>query len=64
VTYWAETNYFKAYLKYDFYARKFLKVQPDYSAELQMAIANNLSHFDADTLFSVLGVSCPPQLEF
>lgn len=57
-------NYFKAYLKYDFYERKFLRVKPDYRDELQMAITNNLSHFDADTLFSVLGVPCPQQLEF
>lgn len=57
-------SYFKAYLKYDFYERKFLRVKPDYREELQMAITNNLSHFDADTLFSVLGVPCPQQLEF
>lgn len=57
-------NYFKAYLKYDFYARKFLNVQPDWRAELQTAVSNNLSRCDADMLFAVLGVPCPPQLAF
>ena len=54
--------FFKAYLKYDFFARKYLQVTPDYKAELRQAIANNLSPFDAEELFSILGVECPAAL--
>lgn len=57
-------NLMKAYLKYDFYARKYLQITPDYREELQMALANNVSQTDADTLFSILGVEQPQTLRF
>lgn len=56
--------YFKAYLKYDFYARKFLRVTPSWQEELLSAQANNLSPFDADMLFNILGVQQPVELSF
>ncbi len=55
-------NYFTAYLKYDFFARKYLKIQPSYQDELEMAKCNGISAFDIEFLFQVLGVERPIQL--
>lgn len=57
-------NYFVAYLKYDFYSRKSLKISPTYQAELEAAKQNNVSLFDIDQLFEMLGVDKPEQLVF
>lgn len=57
-------HYMKAYLKYDFFARKHLNVSPTWQEELSQALANNLSQADATILFDILGVSQPAQLTF
>ena len=49
-------SYFLAYLKYDFFFRKSLRVQPSYLDELNQAVANGVSQFDIDQLFALLGV--------
>ena len=52
-------HYFLAYIKYDFYARKYLKVSPSWQEEL--AIAHNLgvSASDISELFKILNVQVP-----
>ena len=55
-------SYFAAYIKQDYFAKKCLRIEPDWQAELDTAVANNLSPTDAQTLFSVLGVPCPEAL--
>ncbi len=48
-----------AYLKYDFYKRKFLNVSPSYQQELDNAKACGLSKYDTQQLFSILNVDNP-----
>lgn len=55
-------HYFLAYIKYDFYARKFLRVSPDWREELALAQSTNLSPTDCDMLFDILGVQRPAEL--
>ena len=55
-------HYFLAYLKFDFYARKYLRISPDWEEELQLAQVTNLSPTDCDMLFDILGVACPSEL--
>ncbi len=51
--------YFMAYIKYDYFSRKYFKTFPTYSDTLAMAIETGLSDFDIEQLYSVLGVSRP-----
>ena len=46
--------YLLAYIKYDFYHKKYLKITPDYQEELQNARNNNVSYADIQTLFNFL----------
>ena len=55
-------HYFLAYLKLDFYARKYLRISPDWREELLMAQSTNLSPLDCDMLFDILGVERPAEL--
>lgn len=55
-------HYFLAYLKLDFYARKYLRISPDWREELLMAQSTNLSPLDCDMLFDILGVERPVEL--
>ena len=55
-------NYFMAYLKYDFFTRKFLKISPAYSEELENAKNNGVSQFDVQQLFEILNVEKPEKL--
>lgn len=57
-------HYFAAYIKNDFFAKKFLRIEPDWRQEFQMAVDNNLSPHDADMLFNILGAPCPDALRF
>ena len=57
-------SYFAAYLKNDFFAKKFLRINPDWQMEFQTAVANNLTPTDASLLFQTLGVPCPDALRF
>ena len=50
---------FLAYIKYDFYARKYLRISPDWKEELSAALKANLSYTDINILFDILGVECP-----
>ena len=56
-------HYFLAYIKYDFYARKYLRISPDWREELGLALATtNLSPMDCDMLFDILSVERPAEL--
>ena len=56
-------HYFLAYIKFDFYARKFLRISPDWREELVLAQATtNLSPTDCDMLFDILAVERPAEL--
>lgn len=55
-------HYFLAYIKHDFYARKYLNITPNWQEELLIARATNLSPTDCDMLFDILGVVCPAEL--
>lgn len=51
--------YFLAYVKFDYFKRKFLKVSPDYLQALNDASVAGYSPLDAEQLFSILGVERP-----
>ena len=51
--------YFWAYIKYDYYKRKFLVTTPDYMQMLQQAKVHGCSVFDIQQLFSILNVDNP-----
>ncbi len=51
--------YFWAYIKQDYFHRKFLNTKPTYQEALQMAVENGVSEFDKEQLFSILGVPKP-----
>lgn len=56
-------HYFLAYLKFDFYARKRLRISPNWQEELMLAQATtNLSPTDCLMLFDILGVDMPSEL--
>lgn len=57
-------SYLAAYIKNDFFAKKCLRIEPDWRQEFETALANNLSPTDANFLFQVLGVPCPDALAF
>lgn len=52
-------HYFLAYVKYDFYERKFLNTSPDYRQCLSQALDVGVSDADKSLLFDVLGVTNP-----
>lgn len=51
--------YFWAYIKYDYYSRKYLTTSPNYQEMLATAKQNGFSPYDADQLFEILGVTRP-----
>lgn len=51
--------YFLAYIKYDYFKRKFLNTSPNYLDTLMTASECGYSQYDADQLFSILGVEKP-----
>lgn len=51
--------YFLAYIKYDYFERKYLNTTPDYRMCLGMAYETGTSEYDIETLFQVLGVAHP-----
>lgn len=53
---------FWAYIKQDYYKRKFLKTSPDYIQLLAEAQNQGYSEIDRENLFSLLGVECPSAL--
>ena len=55
-------SYLAAYIKNDFFAKKCLRIDPDWRQEMATAVANNLSPADAALLFQTLGVPQPAAL--
>ena len=51
--------YFLAYIKYDYFARKYFKTSPTYGEALAMATDAGLSAFDVEQLYGILGVTRP-----
>ena len=57
-------SYFAAYVKNDFFAKKCLRVSPDWTEEFRTALADGLTRNDAASMFQTLGVPCPAALAF
>ena len=51
--------YFLAYIKYDFFERKYLNTSPNYQECLGMANDFGTSEYDINMLFDILGVTKP-----
>ena len=51
--------YFLAYIKYDYFARKFFKTSPTHQEALSTAINTGLSEYDIEQLYGILGVPRP-----
>ena len=54
--------YFMAYVKYDYFTRKYLRVSPDYKELLAMAKRQGYSDYDVRQLFTILKVEKPAVL--
>ncbi|MCM1437657.1 MAG: tetratricopeptide repeat protein [Roseburia sp.] len=54
--------YFWAYIKYDYFFRKYFNTTPTYMQALSTAIGYGLSETDVLRLYRILGVDCPDQL--
>jgi len=52
-------HYLMAYIKYDYYKRKFLRIEPDYQYHLDSADAFGISDEDRCALFDLLKVDIP-----
>lgn len=55
-------RYFQAYIKYDYFKRKFLKTTPTWEEALANAKADGFSPADANQLFEILKQEIPAQL--
>lgn len=55
--------FFLAYLKYDCFHRKHLRISPDYEQELHMARNMAISHADIQMLVAILGKELPEALQ-
>ena len=51
--------YFLAYIKHDYFKRKYLNVTPNYSQHLQQAQQAGVSEYDIGQLFALLGTQRP-----
>lgn len=51
--------YFLAYVKYDFYERKFFRTTPTYQELLNQANQTGVSEYDINQLFEILGTPIP-----
>jgi tetratricopeptide (TPR) repeat protein len=56
-------HYFLAYIKYDYFERKYLNIKPNWQETLQTAIQNGVSAADIGQLAEVLQVEIPACLE-
>ncbi len=54
--------YFLAYIKHDYFKRKFLNVRPDYNEHLAQARQAGVSAHDINQLFAILGTQRPAGL--
>ena len=55
-------HYFLAYIKYDYFSRKFFKTSPTYQEALGNANGAGVSPLDIEQLFGILGVPRPETL--
>jgi tetratricopeptide (TPR) repeat protein len=55
-------HYFLAYIKYDYFSRKFFNTSPTYQEALESANGAGVSPHDVEQLFGILGVSRPEAL--
>lgn len=53
---------FWAYIKFDYFKRKFFMTSPDYRGMMEMADECGYSPLDKENLFALLGVDCPREL--
>ena len=51
--------YFLAYIKYDYFKRKYLNVSPDYSQLLVRAKQAGVTEYDIGQLYALLGTQRP-----
>ena len=56
--------YFQAYIKYDYFSRKFFRTSPTYQEAFATAKSYGLSHADVNQLYGILGVDCPDALRY
>lgn len=54
--------YFLAYIKYDYFERKYLNTSPTYTELLEEAAQLGMTDEDADAFFRLLGVPKPDVL--
>ena len=52
-------HYFLAYIKYDYFSRKFFRTTPDYKQEFNNAVKLGTSMNDVNLLYQVIGVERP-----
>ncbi|MDR1406543.1 MAG: zinc ribbon domain-containing protein [Tannerella sp.] len=52
-------HYFLAYIKYDYFHRKYLNISPGYREEYRMAITAGVSESEIQQLFAILDVEKP-----
>jgi len=55
--------YFQAYIKQDYFERKFLNTSPTWQEALQMAIDSGVTTEEAESLFALLNVEIPEKLQ-
>lgn len=55
-------HYFQAYIKYDYFERKYLNTSPNYRESLASANSAGVSPHDIDEFYAILGVSRPDEL--
>ena len=55
--------YYLAYIKYDYFKRKYLKTSPSYNEALDFAYENGLSEDDTQEIFQILNVPKPHVFE-
>lgn len=51
--------FFLAYIKYDYFERKYLNTSPNYRECVQQSVTMGTSEYDKKMLFDILGVTCP-----
>lgn len=51
--------YFLAYIKYDYFERKYLNTTPNYKECLRLSYDIGVSNVDIDMLFNILGITRP-----
>lgn len=55
-------HYFLAYIKFDFYSKKFLRIDPDWKFELHTALSTGIKQDDQHELFGLIGQLCPEEI--